>query len=179
MLRFHFPCFYCCHCIYHWPCYYQVNVMINAIVIALDIAIVIIIAIEQIIIIIVIAMPSPFSSLLLLSSSRIIQPIICNCWILLAGKFDEWQERVPKLISGDVQLLTQILEDHYTRENRLASLNSRSVLEFVCFLAYSRKQWMGIVRVKCRRKWIVDRNLWTENVDLRRKWKFPHHPSMA
>ena len=41
-----------------------------------------------------------------------------------------------------------------------------------------RKQWMSIVRVKCRRKWSVDRNLWTEIVDRRRKWKCPHHPSL-
>ena len=48
--------------------------------------------------------------------------------VLFAEKYDEWQERVPKLIAGDIEVLTKVLEDHHTGENLMTSLNSRSAL---------------------------------------------------
>ena len=47
------------------------------------------------------------------------------CCRLFTGKYEEWQERVPRLITGDVNVLTQIVEDHHTKENVMASLKSR------------------------------------------------------
>ena len=47
------------------------------------------------------------------------------CCRLFPGKYEEWQERVPRLITGDVNVLTQIVEDHHTKENVMASLKSR------------------------------------------------------
>lgn len=45
----------------------------------------------------------------------------------LQGKYKEWQELVPTLISGDIKKLTEVVDRHHRRENMLASLRSRCV----------------------------------------------------
>ncbi|XP_015780871.1 PREDICTED: tankyrase-2-like [Acropora digitifera] len=45
----------------------------------------------------------------------------------LQGKYRDWQELVPTLISGDIKKLTEVVDRHHRRENMLASLRSRCV----------------------------------------------------
>ena len=53
-----------------------------------------------------------------------------SCWWFFctdyfAGKYKEWHQLVPQLISGDVKKLTEVVDAHHRRENMLASLRSR------------------------------------------------------
>ncbi|RMX55734.1 hypothetical protein pdam_00015503 [Pocillopora damicornis] len=45
----------------------------------------------------------------------------------LEAKYKEWQELVPKLISGDIKKLTAVIDAHHRREKTMASLRSRCV----------------------------------------------------
>ena len=46
---------------------------------------------------------------------------------VILAKYDEWQELVPKLVSGDIEKLSRVVNAHHTKENPLASLSSRFV----------------------------------------------------
>lgn len=45
----------------------------------------------------------------------------------LEGKYKEWQQLVPALISGDTKKLTEVVDAHHRREKMLASLRSRCI----------------------------------------------------
>ena len=45
--------------------------------------------------------------------------------MLFPAKHKEWQELVPKLISGDIKKLTAVIDAHHRREKTMASLRSR------------------------------------------------------
>ena len=45
--------------------------------------------------------------------------------VLFLAKYKEWQELVPKLISGDIKKLIAVIDAHHRREKTMASLRSR------------------------------------------------------